>query len=72
MNETDQYQQGAFALTPAETHTPEPTPIRPVERPESQFHTLTPSSRRLGAGDFWPEYLHEVQTRAVGPARRQS
>ncbi|MHB8644651.1 MAG: ArdC-like ssDNA-binding domain-containing protein [Thermomicrobiales bacterium] len=35
----------------------------PVERPQGQFHTLTSSSRRLGAGDFWPEYLHEVATR---------
>ncbi|MEO8714299.1 MAG: hypothetical protein ABI369_04735, partial [Acetobacteraceae bacterium] len=62
MNETDQYQQGTFDLTPAESHTPEPTLMRPVERPASQFHTLTPSSRRLGERDFWPEYRHEVQT----------
>ncbi len=57
MNEHDQYQQGAFNLTPPEMQTPEPTAIAPVVRPESQFHTLTSSSRRLGAGDFWPEYL---------------
>ena len=63
MNEHDQYQQGTFDLTSAEPRAPESTPIRPVERPASQFHTLTPSSRRLGEGDFWPEYLHEVQTR---------
>ncbi|MDQ2784740.1 MAG: ArdC-like ssDNA-binding domain-containing protein [Chloroflexota bacterium] len=63
MNEHDQYQQGAFDLTSAEPHTPESTPIRPVERPENQFHIRTPSSRRLGEGNFWPEYLHEVQTR---------
>ncbi len=73
MNEHDQYQQGALDLTPAEPRAPESTPVRPAERPESQFHTLTPSSRRLGEGDFWPEYLHEVHARerldlpAVGP-----
>jgi hypothetical protein len=63
MNEHDQYQQGAFALTPPETAAPELAPVQPVARPESQFHTLTPASRRLGEGDFWPEYLHEVQMR---------
>ncbi|GEM_PF-1205239 len=63
MHEHDPYQQGALDLTPPEMHTPERVATPPVARPASQFHTLTPSSRRLGAGDFWPEYLHEVATR---------
>jgi hypothetical protein len=63
MNEQDQYQQGVFDLTSPDTHAPESASRSPMARPTSQFHTLRSSSRRLGAGDFWPEYRHEVATR---------
>jgi len=53
----------AAAATHAEPPASEPPVAPPVEQPESQFHTLTSASRRLGEGDFWPEYLHEVATR---------
>ncbi|MDQ2785509.1 MAG: hypothetical protein M3Y58_10980, partial [Chloroflexota bacterium] len=56
-------QAEAAAETHAEPPTSESSVTPPVTRPESQFHTLTSSSRRLGAGDFWPEYLHEAATR---------
>ncbi|MDQ2786759.1 MAG: hypothetical protein M3Y58_17355, partial [Chloroflexota bacterium] len=56
-------QAEAAAATHAEPPTTEPSVASPVARSQSQFHTLTSSSRRLGAGDFWPEYLHEVATR---------
>ncbi len=56
-------QAEAAATTHAEPPATELPVAPPVERPQSQFHTLTSSSRRLGAGDFWPEYLHEVATR---------
>jgi len=56
-------QAEAAATTHAESPANELPVAPPVERPQSQFHTRTSSSRRLGEGDFWPEYLHEVATR---------
>lgn len=56
-------QAEAAAATADEPPASEPSVTPPMERPERQFHTLTSSSRRLGAGDFWPEYLHEMATR---------
>jgi len=56
-------QAEAAAATHAEPPATKPLVTSPMERPQRQFHTLTSSSRRLGDGDFWPEYLHEVATR---------
>jgi len=45
-------QAEAAATTHAAPPASEPPVAPPMERPQSQFHTLTSSSRRLGKGDF--------------------
>ncbi|MDQ2784751.1 MAG: hypothetical protein M3Y58_07090 [Chloroflexota bacterium] len=63
MHEHPDYRQGAFDLTPSDISSPESTIAPTLEGTQGRSHAPTSSSRRHGAGDFWPEYLHEVQTR---------
>ncbi len=65
MNDPEQYRQASldFATVPeraALAHTAPPS-YRSV-RPRSQFHTLTPSNRRLH-DDLWQEYRLECDVR---------
>jgi len=62
MNEHDRYRQGTLDLTSPQMHAPE-TGTPAVARPATRFHNPASSSRRLGDGDFWPEYLREWRFR---------